>query len=261
VADTVDQVTYHFGGNYQAVPSRLLLFATTSTAFEPSTRVDARTGRIQGNETTRGYEAGFKARTPKGLAEVTVSGFTLFNQDISRRNPLYGDPIFDANHTRPQLVAAGEERFTGGKLEGRWRPSATVPLNLSARLSYVRAITTASPDLPQEVGRELTRMPPYTATLSASYSVTKTKLKGLTLSASWNYLSRFVAYYEDRTRYGSRYPGYGLVTLGANYSKRIGKYTHAIGAGVRNLFDADLLRSQARLGAGREVYASYRLTF
>jgi hypothetical protein len=41
--DAVSQLTYHGGVNYQALPSRLLLFATASTAFNPSTRVDLRT--------------------------------------------------------------------------------------------------------------------------------------------------------------------------------------------------------------------------
>ena len=31
-----------------AVPGKILVFANTSTAFEPSSRVDARTGRVQG---------------------------------------------------------------------------------------------------------------------------------------------------------------------------------------------------------------------
>lgn len=259
VADSVDQLTYHFGVNYQALPSRLLLFATTSTAFNPSTRVDARTGRIQGNETTLGHEGGFKARFAPQQLEFTTSFFTFYNTDISRRNPLYDDPVFDPNHTQPQLVAAGEERFTGGKLEGRWKPSA--PLTLTWRATYVRAITTKSPDLPEEVGRELTRFPPYNLSAAASYGLSKGIFKGLSLSSSWSYISDFVANYEDKQRQRLEYPGYATTTVSASYSKRIGKRTHGCGLSVRNVFDTDLLQKLARLGAEREVVANYRMTW
>lgn len=256
VDDGVYQLTYHCGVNYQAIPSRLLLFATTSTAFNPSTRVDLRTGRIQGNETTRGHEGGCKVRFGDPL-DFTVSGFTFFNQDISRRNPLYDDPVLDANHTQPQLVAAGEERFAGGKIEGRWRPLA--PLTLTMRGTYVQAITTRSPDLPEEVGRELTRFPPWNLSAAASYSFPKGRYQGLALSTSWTYISDFVANYEDRQRARLDYPGYAQTNLSASYSRRIGKLTHGVGLACRNLLDSDLLQKLARLGAGREVTANYRI--
>ena len=259
VRDRVDQTSWHLGVNYQALPSRLLLFASTSTAFEPSTRVDARTGRIQGNDTTFGYETGLKGRFSAQRLEVSAAAFTLFNQDISRRNPLYEDPIADADHTQPQLVAAGEERFTGGKLDAVFRPSDQWTLSL--RGSNVRAITTASPDLPQEVGRPLTRMPPYTVSTTGRYSFPGGPFKGLSFTTSWNYLSGFVANYEDEKRRELTYPGYGIVGLSIDYSWKRQRYAHTMGAGVRNLFDRDLLASQARVGAGREFTANYRLVF
>jgi iron complex outermembrane receptor protein len=175
------------------------LFATTSTAFEPSTRVDARTGRIQGNDTTRGYEAGFKARISAWAVDWSAAVFTLYNQDISRRNPLLNDPIFDANQTQPQLVAAGEERFTGGRVEGRWVPAPG--WSLGGRVAYVRAITTASPDIPEEVGRQLTRMPRLNAGASVAYRFAAGRLAGTSVSASYVYLGGHTAFYEDRNRF------------------------------------------------------------
>ena len=257
VTDSASQLTYHFGANHQVLPSRLLLFATTSTAFNPSTRVDVRTGRIQGNETTRGYEGGLKARFAKPQIDLTTSFFTFYNEDISRRNPLYDDPVQDANNTQPQLVAAGEETFTGGKIEGRWKPIA--PMTLTLRGTYVRAITTASPDLPEEVGRELTRYPPLNLSVAASYGFSTGRMRGLSLSGSWSYISGFVANYEDPQRYRLEYPGYGIASVSASYSRRIGKLTHAVGSVVRNVFDTDLLTKLARMGAERDFMVSYRL--
>jgi iron complex outermembrane receptor protein len=235
------------------------LFATASTAFNPSTRVDIRTGRIQGNETTQGYEGGFKARVPEVQLEITGSAFTFVNQDISRRNPHYDDPILDANHTQPQLVAAGEERYSGGKIEGRLAPWK--PVTVSFRASYVHAITTASPDLPEEIGRELTRFPPLNLSLAASHGVGRGPLKGLSVSASWSYISDFVSNYEDRQRFHLEYPAYALTNVSASYPLRRGRYTHSVGLAVRNVFDSDLLPKLARVGSGREITASYRLMY
>jgi iron complex outermembrane receptor protein len=261
ISDRVRQASYHGGLNYVARPSRLLLFATTSTAFEPSTRVDARTGRIQGNDTTRGYEAGWKSRLPAWNLEGSGAAFLLFNQDISRRNPLYNDPLLDAGQTQPQLVTAGEERFHGWRLDGRWKPAP--PWTLAARVSFVRAITTASPDLPEEVGRQLTRMPPWNAGVSLAHAFgSKGRLAGTTASLSYAYIDGYTAYYEDRNRQRLDYPGYGSValTLGRSFVTRKTQ-AHTVSLAVRNLLDADLLASQARAGAGREFTGSYRLAF
>jgi iron complex outermembrane receptor protein len=132
-------------------------------------------------------------------------------------------------------------------------------MTVSLRGTYVRAITTASPDLPEEVGRELTRFPPYNLSAAASYGFAKGPFKGLSLSASCSYISDFVASYEDRQRYRLEYPGYSITSVSTSYSKRVGKVTHGFGFVVRNVFDTDLLQKLARLGAGREFSASYRL--
>src|SRR5262249_13847617 len=142
-------------------------FASASTAFDPSTRVDARTGRIQPNETTLGYEAGLKGRTADNKWEGNGALFLLYNQNISRRNPLYDDPIADAAQTQPQLVAAGEERSTGVRFDGRWRPDPAISVGM--KVVYMDAITTASPALPWEVGKAITRLPALTGSLQARY--------------------------------------------------------------------------------------------
>lgn len=259
VKDNVQQATYHLGANYQALPSRLLVFATISNAFEPSTRVDARTGRLQGNEMTRGYEGGVKGRVLNGAVDFSAAAFLLYNDDISRRNPLYDDPIFDANQTQPQLVTSGEERFAGGKVEGRWKPAP--PMSVSARVAYASAITTASPDIPEEVGRQMTRVPPLTASTSVSYSFSKGRMQGTSLAASWSYVSGFTAQYEDKQRHQLEYPGYGIVGLSASRSLRKGKFTHSFSVSIRNLLDYDFLAKQDRLGSEREFVGSYRLMF
>ncbi len=259
VSDRAAQLSYHAGLNWQVKPSRLLAFASMSTAFDPSTRVDARTGRIQDNETTLGYEAGLKGRAAKGGAfEYSASAFLLYNQHISRRNPLYDDPVFDPNQTQPQLVAAGEERYHGVRAEARWQ--ATPAIAISSRLVAMRAITTASPDLPQEIGRAISRLPAFTNYTQLRYR--KPGPKGGPFAAgTWQYVSNYVANYADTRRTFLKYPGYGLLHASTGYSWRTPKRTFEIEAGVRNLLDRDLVASNARLGAQREFTFSTRVIF
>ena len=258
VNDSVAQLSYHAGLNWQARPGKLLAYASASTAFDPSTRVDARTGRVQENETTRGFELGIKGRLAKKRLDYGTGGFLLFNDNISRRNPLYDDPIADPNQTQPQLVAAGAERYQGVRADLRWQIAK--PTTLLVRSVYMRAITTASPDLPQEVGRPIARLPGFTATAQLRYR-SPAKHGGWFGSATWQYIGNYVGRYEDTRRAYLEYPGYGVVHGGIGYSWRNPKRTFEIEMSVRNLFDRDLLASHARVNADREIAITTRLHF
>ena len=79
--------------------------------MQPSTHVESRTGEIQDNAATDGFDLGFR---PHFLERRLTAGAMVFaynNSDIVRRNPLYNDPVADADHTQPQLVTSGEEEF------------------------------------------------------------------------------------------------------------------------------------------------------
>lgn len=252
------QLSWHAGLNWQARPSRLLVYATLSTAFDPSTRVDSRTGRIQDNETTLGYEVGARGRNAKGDVDFSAGAFVLYNQHISRRNPLYDDPIFDANQTQPQLLAAGEERYRGFRGEVRWQFSP--PVSFVVRGVAMQALTTASPDLPQEVGRAISRLPSTTGTAQLRYRSTA-PTGGFFGSVTAQYISGYVAQYQDLRRSYLEFPGYGLMHANFGRSWRSKTRTFEVEAGIRNLFDRDLLASNARVGAGREFTFTTRLIF
>lgn len=258
VQDRTAQLSSHAGVNYQLVRNRTLLFATASTAFDPTTPVDTRTGRIQENETTLGYEAGIKGRAKAGRLDYSAAAFLLFNRNISRRNPLYDDPVFDANQTQPQLVAAGEERFSGLRAELRYRISDTVFVAL--RGVRTEAITTQSPSLGPEVGRQITRLPRDTGTVQLRYSPAK-GASGFNCGAGLTYIGGYVTNYEDIKHAYLEYPSYALVSLQAGYSWKLGQRQLSVNLGVRNALDRDLLASHARIGAGREFAASTRMAF
>ncbi len=258
VEDRTAQLSYHAGVNYQLVRNRALLFATTSTAFDPTTPVDSRTGQIQKNETTLGYEAGLRGRVAAKRLDYTVSGFLLYNRDIARRNPLYDDPILDVNQTQPQLVAAGEERFAGWRADGRYRFSDR--LYLAVRGVRMDAITTKSPALGSEVGQQVARLPRETATVQMRYGPAK-GAAGFNASAGLSYIGDYVANYEDSRHAYLAYPDYTLLSLGAGYSWKIGERQASVGVSLRNVLDRDLLASNARTNAGRSVGVSARMMF
>jgi iron complex outermembrane recepter protein len=235
----------------------VLAFASVSTAFDPSTPVDARTGRIQENETTIGYEGGVKGRSRTGRLDYSASAFLLYNRHIARRNPLYDDPVLDANQTQPQLVAAGEERFTGIRTELRYKLSDTC--NVAFRGVHLEAITTKSPALGPEVGQQIARLPQDTAT--AQFRYTPPKGTGINWGASLSYIGSYVANYEDAKRAYLAYPGYGLVGLNAGYAWKRGPRQFNLGLNLRNALDRDLLATNARVGAGRELGFSARVNF
>jgi iron complex outermembrane receptor protein len=258
LSDTAAQFSYHAGLNWQARPGRLLVFTSLSTAFDPSTRVDSRTGRIQDNETTLGYEVGAKGRSARGMLDYSTGAFVLYNRNISRRNPLYDDPVFDANQTQPQLVAAGEERYRGVRAELKWQLAK--PLSLQLRAVHMQARTTASPDLPQEVGRAIARLPATTASAQLRYR-SPAPAGGWFGSLTWHYVAGYVANYQDSRRAFLEFPGYGLVHAGLGHAWRSKTRNFEVEAGVRNAFDRDLVASNARPGAAREFTFTSRLLF
>lgn len=255
VRDRSGKLTWHAGANWVARPGKLLVFANASTAFEPSLRIDGRTGRIQGNESTIGWETGATGTALARRFSYTLTFFRFENTNIARRNPLYDHPVYDADNTQPQLVAGGRERFQGGVVELRWKPSPL--LTLSMRESYTSAITTASPDLPEEVGRQLSRLPRAATSANARLAPTAGRWTGAWLSLGATYIGPHTAWYESSTRARLDYPGYTILNTAAGWRIKQRKLTHALQAGVRNALDADLLARIARVGAGREFTFSH----
>ncbi|QYM78541.1 TonB-dependent receptor [Horticoccus luteus] len=256
--DHATRLSFHSGLNWQIQRNRLLLFATASSGFDPATRVDGRTGLIQPHESTLGYELGLRGRLATGRFEYSASSFLLYNRDIARRNPLYDDPIADANQTQPQLVAAGRERYTGVRLDARWHFNPQ--WQLAVRGVEMQAATTDSPDLPQEVGRAVPRLPGETASLVLRRRPAQ-KGSGWTGSLALSYVGAYVANYEDARQLEVDYPGYALLNAGVGRIWRHGPRSLEISLGLRNALARDLLASNARVGAGRELTWSTRLLF
>lgn len=253
----VKKTTYHTGWVGQ-FSRDFATFVNHSTAFQPQRRVDARTGRIQGNESTSGVEAGLRWQTPAKTMLGTLAVYRLWNRNITRLNPQYDDPVLDPNHTQPQLVSSGEEQFTGAEGTFRWALSRS--LTAEVRGAWLEAITTSSPDLPQEVGRQLPRTPEFTASASATWRPGPSGL-GWSFGAAYAWIGSHVAVYPGTTRSWWRCDAYGVLGLNAGYTWQYAKLRHNAGLSLRNALDEDLIALAGRLGGERTAEARYSVRF
>jgi len=125
----------------------------------------------------------------------------------------------------------------------------------------VEAITTASPDLPQEIGRQLPRLPEFTAGGNVRYSFRTPGLQGLTLGAGYAWIGEHVAVYETPRRLEVAYDDYGVLNLTAGVAWRSEQVEHSLNLAVRNTLDADLVAAAGRIGGARALDAGYSMRF
>ncbi|MBE2212417.1 MAG: TonB-dependent receptor [Opitutaceae bacterium] len=255
----VERATYHAGLVWHAWPNRLAVFLNNSTAFQPARRVDARTSRIIGDESTAGTETGLRYASEDGKTTATASAYRLLNQGITRTNPLYNDPVADPLKLQPQYVSSGEEQFTGVELGARRKFPRS--LTLSGKVAWLEAITTSSPDLPEEVGRQLPRTPEFTATANARYAFEAGALKGADCGVSWAWVGDHVAVYPASGRARVAYDDYHVLGLSAGYAWQVRKTRHALSVSLRNALDEDLFAAAGRLGGARSLDAGYTVRF
>jgi iron complex outermembrane receptor protein len=255
---SVGNLSFHLGVN-RKIGRHVLVFANTSTAVSPSTRVDARTGAIQENESTRGYEFGARAVLLERTLSASTIAYAYTNTDIARRNPLYQDPVADADQTQPQLVSSGEEEFRGVSTQLGWKPSPA--WTFTGRATVVDAITVSSPDIPEEEGLQLTRLPTFTAAAGARRKFTEGALAGCSVGLTASHVGGVVQTYSRSDRERLDYPAYTVAGLSASRTWKAGTLTHTVSASINNLFETDLLARVARVGAERGLSLGWRIGF
>ena len=251
-------LSVHAGLN-QRVGRAVLLFANASSAVQPSTRVDSRTGAIQDNAATSGLETGARTNLFQGRLSFAAMAYSYTNSNIVRRNPLYQDPIADAEQTQPQLVASGEEQFRGLTTQLGWKPAPS--WTFTARAAWIDAITLSSPDLPEEEGLPLTRLPRFSASSGARYSINEGGLKGLSFGTNLTHVGSVVQEYARNNRRRLDYPAYNTLGTNASYTWKASTVTHTLSVSISNTLDADLLAKIARVGAERSLSVSWRSSF
>ena len=254
----VQKTTYHLGwvGQFK---HGLSVFSNHSTAFQPQRRIDARTGRIQGNESTSGIEAGLRWQTPSKNILVTTAVYRLWNKNITRLNPAYGDPVLDPDQNQPQLASSGEEQFTSIENSLRW--NVTPKFIADLRAAWLEAITTSSPDLPQEENRQLPRTPKYTGSASLTWRPDPAGLRWQA-SAAFAWIGSHVAVCQSKTQMLWSCPSYGLLGFNTSYTWAKGKnLRHTVGLSVRNVLNHNLLAAAGRIGGERGLELRYSVRF
>ena len=248
----------HAGVN-QRIGRRLLVFATASSAVQPSTRVDSRTGEIQDNASTAGFDLGFRTHFFERRLTAGAMIYAYNNSDIVRRNPLYNDPVADADHTQPQLVTSGEEEFRGLTAQLGWKPDKE--WTWTARATWTDAFTVSSPDLPEEEGLPLTNLPRFTAATGLRRAFAVGPLNGFSVGGNLTHVGSTVQSYRRPGRERLDYPAYTVAGLDTSYTWKSGAVTHTLSASVGNLFNTDLLEKIARVGAERSLTVGWRVAF
>lgn len=250
--------SFHAGVN-QRIGRRLLVFATTSSAAQPSTRVDSRTGEIQDNATTHGLDLGLRTHFFERKLTFGAMAYAYNNADIVRRNPLYNDPVADPDQTQPQLVTSGEEEFSGLTTQLGWKPAKD--WTWTARCTWTDAITISSPDLPEEEGRRLTHVPRFSGATGLRRAFSAGPLKGFSAGGTVTHVGSIIQSYERPGRERLDYPGYTTANLDSAYTWKSGAVTHTLSASIGNVFNTDLLDRIARVGAERSLTVGWRVAF
>lgn len=246
----------HLGVN-QLVGRYALVFANVSTATSPMTQVDRRTGEIKDNSTTAGGELGVRTLLLDRTLSLSAIAHQYRNENIPRRNPLYGDPVQDAAQTQPELVNSGEEQFRGLTTLIGYRPSSV--WSTTMRATWTEAITKKSPDLPEEEGRQLQNLPTFGAAAAVSYRPTGDLLKGMSFTSSLTHIGSTVRTYAKPDRAQIEFPAYDVVGLSISKTWKQSKAQQTVTLSVSNLLDEDLLEKAARLGGERSASLSWSL--
>lgn len=239
------------GINFKLVPS-LAFYASRSESFTPAGQ-SARLGEPHlENETSEGWDYGFKGSLLQDRLSFTLGGFYIDRFGVKAT---VRDPVTGVN----EVVAAGTQRTKGIEWEGSWR--ATEALTLLASFSAVHARILYNGNATTDVGRRPAGMPDDQASLALRHTLRNPALKGFSWNAGVTYTG---GGYPDSTatdaRRNVRTSGYTLVNAGVTYAWRAGERTrHSIRLSAKNLFDKEYLTPRAGLGANRSVYFAYAL--
>jgi iron complex outermembrane receptor protein len=259
-----DGLIYSLGANYKLNGDAAVLYANTSTSYEPSVTYDKGLGRPIAAETGKGVEAGLKGSFLDHTFNYTVSLYQITKQNIREVNPDYDDTVPGS----PQYLTAGEVRVRGGEVVATMVP--TKSLTVIATFGYTDAeVTHDDPaNEPTTVGQRPLYVPAYTASLLASYAFSGGALDGLRVRLNTTYTGDRVSQYDDTrsTNPGKREyitPSLTLVSAGVSYDiKQRGRIRHTLSLDVQNLLDKEYFTpGNFTLGRGRSYSATYRLNF
>lgn len=260
---TEDGMIYSFGLNYKILDNSAVVYANTSTSYEPSTTYDRGLGRPIDAERGKGAETGIKGSLWKEKINYTLSLYYIEKRNIRETNPDY-ENVPGAS----QYLTAGKVRVRGGEIATNIIPVKN--LTIIATAGYMDAeITDDDPgNNPSTVGKRPLYVPRYTASLLASYGFSNGVLKGLRVRASTTLTGDRISQYDDfkATNPGKlEYitPSLFLMSAGVTYDiKQRGRIKHSIALDTQNLLDKEYYTPGSFApGKGLSYSLTYRLNF
>jgi iron complex outermembrane recepter protein len=242
----------NLGANYK-LTRNLAVYASHSRSFTPAGQ-SARLGEpYLENETSRGWDYGFKAAFFEDRLLFTLGGFYIDRAGVKTTQR---DPVTGIN----EVIAAGTQNSKGVEFEGSWRVSDA--LTLQASLSTVNARILYNGNATSDVGRHPAGLPADQASLIARYAFLRGPLAGLSWNAGLSYTG---SAYPNSTATDARRDvqtdDFIVVNAGVNYGwgRGTNQIRHTVRLSAKNLFDKNYLTPRGELGASRGVYFAYTL--
>ena len=257
---------YSFGLNYKLRGDSAVVYANTSTSYEPSTTYDRGLERPIDPETGKGVEAGIKGSLCEQKINYTLSLYYIEKHNMREANPDYETGISPPGV--PQYLTVGSVRVCGGEFVTTMIPAKG--FTIIGTVGYMDAeITHDDPvNNPTTVGKRPLYVPRYTSSLLASYGFQGGVLKGLRVRASATLTGDRISQHEDTrsTNPGRREyvtPSLFLVSTGLTYEiKQRGRISHSISLDAQNLFNKEYLTpGNFTPGRGLSYSMTYRLNF
>lgn len=251
-----DALGYSVGANYKLLGDRLLAYASYSTSFDTSTTVDQGVNQVQKATRGKGPEAGFKGTLMDERIGYTLSAFRIVQENMPITNPLYNSTL--AGSGTPQYLTQGQVLVRGSELAVHAR--LTDAFTMVANAGYLDAKTTRAPGSPGIVGDTLTGVPSKTASAAARYAFRAGVLGGIRIGASMTYTGSRITDLGTATVLRAGLPAVQNYSAFIAYDWRAGHARHSVNLNVQNAFDKSFLTAANKLGEGRNVRFTYRLS-
>jgi outer membrane receptor protein involved in Fe transport len=251
---------YSLGANYKLLDDAAVLYANTSTSYEPSTTYDRGLHRTVAPEKGNGFETGIKGSFLQQRINYTFSLYYIEKRNVRETNPLYDELVYGS----PQYLVAGKIRIRGAELATSMTPVRGLAIMGSA--SYIDSEITHHEN-PLAIGKRPEYVPRYIGSLMASYGFSRGLLKGLRIRANSTILGDRISQHDNNTPSTKEKeyitPSLFLLSTGASYEIRQSRrIRHTIALDIQNLLDREYYSPGAfSPGRGRSYSMTYRMIF
>lgn len=261
---TEDGTIYSIGANYKLKGNAAVVYANTSTSYEPSTTYDRGLGKPIKAERGKGFETGMKGSLLDQKLNYTLSLYYIEKRNVRETNEEF---ISEATTPGvPQYLTSGKVRVRGGEIAANIVPRKNI--TIIATFGYTDAeITEDAGKYPSTVGKRPLYVPKYTASLLTSYGFSGL-LKGLRVRLSGNITGDKISQHDDfKTTNPSKReyitPSLFLMSTGASYEiKTGGRIKHTIAFDIQNLLNKEYYYAgNYTPGRGRSYSMTYRFNF